>query len=49
MRDAPRKSQYQIFHQRRFVDETRRPDDFEQSLKALPISKPRAKKKRGAE
>ncbi len=41
--------EYESFHPQRLAEEAQRPDDFEKSLKALPIAKPRAKKKRRAE
>jgi hypothetical protein len=40
--------EFKTFHQQQLAVEAQRPDDFEKSLKALPITKPRAKKKRGA-
>ena len=41
--------EYQSFHPQQLADQAQRPDDFEKSLKALPMAKPRAKKKREAE
>ncbi len=41
--------EYQSFHPQQLADEARRPDDFEKSLKALPMTKPRAKKQPRAE
>ncbi len=40
--------EYENFHPQQLADQAGRPDDFEQSLKALPMTKPRAKKERGA-
>ncbi len=42
-------TEYENFHPRRLADEAQRPDDFEKSLKTLPMNKPQAKKKRGVE
>ncbi len=41
--------EYESFYPQQLADEAGRPDDFEQSLKALPLTKPRAKKQRRAE
>ncbi len=41
--------EYESFYPQQLADEAGRPDDFEQSLKALPLTKSRAKKERGAE
>ncbi len=41
--------EYESFHPQQLADQAQRPDDFEKSLKALPLTKPRAKKERGAE
>ena len=40
--------EYDSFHRRRIADNAELPDDFEKSIKALPASKPRGKRKRGA-
>ena len=39
--------EYDSFHRRRITDNAEQPDDFEKSIKALPASKPRVRKKRG--
>ncbi len=41
--------EYESFHPQQLAEEARRPDDFEKSLKALPMTKPRAKKDPRAE
>ncbi len=38
--------EYEAFHRQRLAENAARPDDFEKSIKALPISKPRKKKKK---
>lgn len=39
--------EYDGFHLRRIAENAEQPDDFEKSIKSLPTSKPRAKKKKG--
>jgi hypothetical protein len=41
--------EFKTFHQQQLADQAGLPDDFEKSIKALPVTKPRPKKKRGAE
>ncbi len=41
--------EYESFHPQRLVNEARRPDDFEKSFKALPMTNPRSKKNPRAE
>lgn len=40
--------EYDSFHLRRIADNAGLPDDFEKSVRALPVPRPRAKKKGGA-